>query len=122
MIGVIKRLSVNIALDVLLRIYKSFIRHDFHQKDAIYDKPSNESFKNKIENIQYKACIAITGAIQETSHELLYEELSLKSLEHGRWYQNLIFFHKIVNGAAPKYLTSYLNTKDNTVCNTRASY
>ena len=33
----------------------------------IYDKPNNKSFKNKIENIQYKACIAITGAIQGTS-------------------------------------------------------
>ena len=25
--------------------------------DIVYDKPSNESFKNKIESIQYKACI-----------------------------------------------------------------
>ena len=33
----------------------------------------------------------------------------------------MIFFHKIVNGATTRYLTSYLNTKENPVYNTRAS-
>ena len=47
-------------------IYKSFIRPHLDFEDIIYDKPNNESFKNKIKNIQYKACITITGAIQET--------------------------------------------------------
>ena len=50
-------------------------------EDIIYDKPNNESFKNKIKNIQYKACITITGAIQGTSCERLYQELSLECLE-----------------------------------------
>ena len=67
MIGVIKRLSVNVSRYVLLRIYKSFIRPHLDYGDIICDKPHNESFKNKIENIQYKACIAITGTIQRTS-------------------------------------------------------
>ena len=65
MIGV-KRLSVNLPRDVLLRIYKSFIRPHLDYRDIIYEKPHNKYFKNKIENIQYKACIAITGAIQGT--------------------------------------------------------
>ena len=62
-IDIIKRSSVNILRDELLRIYKSFIRPHLDYGDIIYDKPNNESFKNKIENIQYKTCIAITGAI-----------------------------------------------------------
>ena len=62
-IDIIKRSSVNILRDALLRIYKSFIRPHLDYGDIIYDKPNNESFKNKIENIQYKTCIAITGAI-----------------------------------------------------------
>ena len=45
MIGVIKRLSVNLPRDVLLRIYKSFIRPHLDYGDIIYDKPNNESFK-----------------------------------------------------------------------------
>ena len=62
-IGVIKRLSINIPRDALLRIYKSFIRPHLDYRDVIYDNPHNESFKNKIENIQYEVYIAITGAI-----------------------------------------------------------
>ena len=72
-IGVIKRLSVNLPRDALLRICKLFIRPHLDYRDIIYDKPHNESFKNKIENIQYK------GAIQGTSREHLYHELLLES-------------------------------------------
>ena len=53
MIGVIKSLSVNLPRDALLWIYKSFVRPHLDYRDIIYDKPHNESFKNKIENIQY---------------------------------------------------------------------
>ena len=76
MIGIIKRLSVNIPRDTLLRVFKSLIRPYLDYGDIIYDKPNNESFKNKIEKIQYKSCIAITGTIQGTSRERLYQELA----------------------------------------------
>ena len=52
--------------------------------DIIYDRPHNESFKNKIENIQYKPCIAITSAIQGTLREDLYYALGLESLRDRR--------------------------------------
>ena len=67
MIGIIKRFSVNLSRDALLKIYKAFIRPYLDYGDIIYDKTSHELFTNKIENIQYKACIAMTGAIQERS-------------------------------------------------------
>ena len=67
MIRFIKRLSVKLPRNALLRIYKSFIRPHLHYGNIIYDKPNNDSFKNKSGNIQYKACIAITGAIQGIS-------------------------------------------------------
>ena len=121
MFGVIKRLSVNLPRDALLRIYKSFIRPHLDYGDIIYDKPNNESFKKKIENIQYKACIAITGAIQGTSREHLYHELGLESLGGQRWCRKLTFFYKVVNGLAQKYLAYYLNINDNRVYKTRAS-
>ena len=70
----------------------------------MYDKPGNLNFESKIEKVQYKACIAITGAIQGTSRERLYDELGLMSLSKRRWYNKLIFFYKIVNGILPDYL------------------
>ena len=48
--------------------------------DIISDKPNNESFKSRIESIQYKTCVAITEAIQGTSRERLYRQLGLESL------------------------------------------
>ena len=56
MIGVIKRLSANFSRNVLLRIYELFLRLHLDCGN-IYDKPNNETFKNKIENVKYKACI-----------------------------------------------------------------
>ena len=43
MIGIIKRLSVNILRDVLLRIYKLFIRSRLDYRNIIYDKQQIES-------------------------------------------------------------------------------
>ena len=66
-IGIIKTLSLNVPHDVLLRIYKSFTRSQFDYQVEIYEKPNNQSFKNKIGDIRYTACIVITSAVQGTS-------------------------------------------------------
>ena len=66
MMGRKRRLSVNLPRNALLTIYKSFIRPHFDYGDILYDKPNNENFQNKMENVQYRACLAITGGIQGT--------------------------------------------------------
>ena len=45
--------------------------------NIIFDKPNNESFKSRTESIQYKVCVAITGAIQGSSRGHLHRELGL---------------------------------------------
>ena len=59
----------------LLRIYKSFVRPLLNYADIIYDKTYNESFKEKIEAVQYNACLAITVAIRGTFRERISYEL-----------------------------------------------
>ena len=59
----------------LLTIYKSLIRTHLDYSDIIYDQAYNTSFHQKLELLQYNACLAITGAIRGTSREKLYEEL-----------------------------------------------
>ena len=49
--------------------------------EIIYDQPQNEFFCNKIESMQYKAALAITGAVQGTSRDKLNQELGLESLK-----------------------------------------
>ena len=62
LIGVLRWLSVQLPRNVLLTIYKSFVRPDLDYGD-IYDKPENENFQSKLEKVQYRACLAITNAI-----------------------------------------------------------
>ena len=76
---------------------------------VIYDKPSNDNFRNKMDKVQYRACLVITGGIQGTSRERLYDELGLHSLVKRRWRNKLVFFYKIVNRLLPDYLYSYLD-------------
>ena len=38
----------------------------------LYDNPNNKSFQSKLEKVQYRACLAITGAIKGTLRERLY--------------------------------------------------
>ena len=108
-IGLIRRLSVTLPRNALLTIYKTFVRPHLDYGDILYDKPNNENFQNKLEKVQYRACLAITGAIQGTSRTKLYDELGLHSLIKRRWCNKLIFFYKIVNGLLPGYLYSYLD-------------
>ena len=54
------------------------------QGEIIYDEPFNESFKTKLEMIQYRVALSITGAIKGTSHDRLYQEISLQSLADRR--------------------------------------
>ena len=75
LIGVIRRLSVHLPRGALLTIYKSFIRPNLDYGYILYDKPNNENFQQKLEKVQYRACLAITNAIQGTSKERLYDEL-----------------------------------------------
>ena len=49
----------------------------------------------KIKCIKYKACIAITVAIQGTSRESFYQELGLESLRDRLRFQKLTFFKKL---------------------------
>ena len=69
-----------------------------------YDQPQNESFCEKLESVQYKAALAITGAIQGTSREKIYQELGLESLKSRRWYKRLSCMSKIMKEKAPNYL------------------
>ena len=90
-IGIRKRLSLILSRKSLLTIYKSFIGPNRDYADIIYDKPFNESFKIKIEMVQYKIALAITGTMKGTSHDRVYQELGLESLADKRWSRRVFF-------------------------------
>ena len=71
-ISVIKKLCHSLPPKSLIRIYKAFLRPLIDYGVIIYDQPQNESFSGKLESIQHKAALAVTGAIQDTSREKIY--------------------------------------------------
>ena len=98
-----KKLSQFLSRKLLLTIYKYFVRPTLDYADIIYDKRFNESFKTKIEMIQYRAALVI-ACYKGTSHDCPYQKISLKPLAYRRWSRKIFFFHKIVN----RLLFSYL--------------
>ena len=93
----------------MLTTYKYFIRSNLDYADIIYDKPFNESFKRKIEMVQFKVDLMITGAIKEIPRDRLYQELGLESLADRRWSRRLFFFHRVIHGLLLSYLQNYYN-------------
>ena len=73
-IGMIKKLSTSVSIQSLLTIYKSFVRPVLDYGDIIYDKLHKGSFIEKIERVQYNACLVIPGAFKSTLRERLYQE------------------------------------------------
>ena len=78
----------------------------------MYDQFQNESFCNKIESVQYKAALDITGAIQGTSRDKLNQKL--ESRKARRWYKRLCCMYKIMTEKAPNYLINLIPKCDPT--------
>ena len=64
-------------------------------------------YKNQ-DSVQYKATLAITGAIQGTSRDKIYQELGLESLKSRRSYKRLVCMFKIMNEKTPNYLINLI--------------
>ena len=74
-VGLLRKLSTILPLQNLLIIYKFFIRSHLDYIHVIYDQPLNESLSNRTESVQHKTALAVTGAMQGSSREKLYQEL-----------------------------------------------
>ena len=77
-------------------IYKAFLRPLIEYGDITYDQPQNESFREKLESLQYKTALAIKGAIQKTSRDKIYPELGLASLKSRIWHKRLSCMFKMM--------------------------
>ena len=99
-----RKLSNLLPRQVLVTIYKAFIRPHLDYGDVLYDQAFNNSFHAKMESIQYNACLAITGAIRGTSREKICQDLGLEFLQLRRWHRKLCLFYKVFKSDHPKYL------------------
>ena len=67
-IGLLRKFPLILPRHSLITIYKTFIRPHLAYGDVIYDHVFNESFRQRLESIQYDAAVAITETIRGTSY------------------------------------------------------
>ena len=84
-----RQLNLLLSRPSLLTIYKCFIRPHLEYGVVIHDQPNLSSLANKIESVQEKAVLAVTGAIRGASKEKLHQELGFQSLKDRRWLRRL---------------------------------
>ena len=131
-IGLLRKLQNLLPREALTTIYKAFVRPHLDYGDVLFDQAFNASFHEKLESIQYNACLALTVTIRGTSKEKLYQEVGLESLQLRRWYRKLCLFYKIFKNKSPAYLFNLIparnthysrRTSDNIPCfNTKHSF
>ena len=100
----------------LERVYQSFVRSKLEYASIVWDNCTNEQ-RNQLEQVQYRAGKIVSGAINRTSKDLVYQELGWHRLEKRRHVQRLKVFHKMCCGKAPTYLQNEIPvanpTRDN---------
>ena len=79
-IDLMRKLQSVLPRTDLVTIYKAFVTPHLNYGDILYDQAFNNSFHDRLESIQYNACLAITGAIKGTTREKLYQKLGLEPL------------------------------------------
>ena len=109
-ISLLRKLQNKLPRAPLVSIYKSFVRPHLAYGDIVYDQTFNNSFHERIESIQCKAALSITGTIRGSSREKLYQELGFESLQQRRWYRKHYLFLKIIKNQSPKYLFELIPT------------
>ena len=120
-LGLLRKFQQILPRSSLLTIYKNFIRSQLDYADIIYNQACNSAFHDKLESIQYNACLAITVAIRGTLTEKIYQELGLEFLKSRRWFRKLCHFCKIFNEKPPSYLFKLI-PNFNRVHDARLSY
>ena len=103
MIGLIRKLQNLLPRTALITLYKAFVRPHLDYGDIIYDQAHNALFHQKLESLQYNACLTITGAIRGSPREKIYQELGFQSFQQRRWYRKLCSFYKVFKNKSPGY-------------------
>ena len=83
--GLLRKLKSLLPRSALIVIYKAFVRPHLDYSDILYDKAYNMPFHQKLESIQYNACLAITGAVRGTSKEKTLPRIMFRITSVTTW-------------------------------------
>ena len=76
--------------------------------DVVYDQPSNKTFSNKLDTVQYSGALVVMRAMKGTSREKLYQELGLQYLQKRIWMRRLCLFYKVASTKLTAYIYDFI--------------
>jgi hypothetical protein len=103
-LGQMYRSSIYLNKHQLSSVYLNMIRPILEYGSILYDNCSAADSR-KLENIQRRAALIVSGAMRRTETSKLSKLLGWPSLENRRKFNKLVMFFKIVNNLTPMYLT-----------------
>ena len=95
---------------ILITIYKSFVRPHVDYRDIIYDQTYKKLYQ-KLESIQYNACMALTAAISVLWKRKCIKNLVLSPSKFVVGAKNVTFLCKVRNIEHPKYLIILISVR-----------
>jgi hypothetical protein len=108
-LSVLKKLRFKLNRKTLERMYISFIRPLLEYADQVWDNNvESDHSLDALDNIQYQAAEAVTGATARCTTISLYNELQWQTLTQRRLQHRLCLFYKIVNRLTPTYLLNLI--------------
>ena len=119
--SLLRRFQQVLPRPCLITIFKTFIKPPLDFEDVIFGHAFNNSLHQRLESIQQKSALAITGVIGRTSKEKLYQELTFQSLQFRIWFLKLSLCYKIMKNEFEYSLFSVLQTFQKTnfrICRT----
>ena len=80
-----------------------YVRPHLEFGDIVFHGQTNESC-DRIESVQYRAALIVSGCWKGTNRIKLYNELGWESMYQRRHIRRLCLYYRIVNGLTPSYL------------------
>ena len=99
-------------------MYKALVRSHLDYCDIIYHVPllihqaplgmTLDSLREKLENVQYQAATAISGAWQGSTRSKIYEELGWETLSDLHKCRHVLQIHQIISNNTLSFLKDKL--------------
>ena len=102
-LNILRKLKHELDRKSLETLYFTQVRPILEYADCVWVN-CNQYESDNLEKVQLEAIRLITGAPRGTSHNLLYKETGIETLEKRRRDHQLTLYYKIVNRQAPQYL------------------
>ena len=106
-IVLLRKLNSILLREALVTIFKTFVRPHLNYGDVLYDQAFNSAFRNKLELIQYTACLIMTGAIRGTWCKIL----SRIRFRIPPTYRKPCLFYNISKNQHPWYLFNLISVR-----------